>query len=205
MNADLRGFLETIEIFAFRSLSAMIRVDSWSIDRFLVWKTEGAVVEAEFAAESFDDEVVVFALGEAGDGDAADDACSGDVEGEAAAVGGVFGVGQRVFFDERGAVVFEVEAYLIGAAVEAGHGVRFAFDPAGVVGRSSCERGVEERLMRVAEVADVDDEGVAAGDGEFAEGGAEAPCGFGVKGGKDEFRFLSRDGGEVFRSVGEGH
>ncbi len=51
------------------------------------------MVAAEFDAEGFDDEVVVFALGEAGDGDAADDAGSGDVDGEAAAVGGVVGVG----------------------------------------------------------------------------------------------------------------
>ncbi len=159
----------------------------------------------EFVAEGFDDEVVVFALGQAGDGDAADDACSGDVDGEAAAVGGVFGVRQRVFFGDRCVVVLEVEAQLIGAAVEAGDHVRFALDPAGVVGRGAWEGGVEERMVRMAETADVDDDGVATGEGEFAEGGAEAPCGFGVEGGEDKFRFLSSDGGEVFRGVVEGH
>ncbi len=50
----------------------------------------------EFETEGFDDEVVVFALCEARDGDAADDAGSGDVDGEAAAVGGVVGVGKVV-------------------------------------------------------------------------------------------------------------
>ena len=54
----------------------------------------------------------------------------------------------------------------------------------------------------MAEAANVDDDGVAAGDGEFAEGGAQAPCGLCVEGGEDEFCFLPGDGGEV---VGEGH
>ena len=63
-------------------------------------KAEGVVVAAEFDAEGFDDEIVVFALGEAGDGDAADDAGSGDVDGEAAAVGGVVGVGKVVAVGE---------------------------------------------------------------------------------------------------------
>ena len=81
------------------------------------------MVMVEFAAEGFDDQVMVFALRQTGDGDAADDACSCDFEGKAAAVGGIFGVGQRIFFDKRCVVVFEVEAELIRAAVKAGHDV----------------------------------------------------------------------------------
>ena len=57
-------------------------------------EAEGVVVATEFDAEGFDDEVVVLALGKAGDGDAADDAGSDDVDGEAAAVGGVVSVGE---------------------------------------------------------------------------------------------------------------
>jgi hypothetical protein len=48
--------------------------------------------------------------------------------------------------------------------VEAGYDVDLALDPAGVVRRSS-ERGVEERLVWLAEAADVDDDGLAAGEG----------------------------------------
>jgi hypothetical protein len=160
------------------------------------------MVMAEFAAEGFDDQVMVFALRQAGDGDAADGACSCDFEGKAAAVRGIFGVGQRVFFGERGVVVFEEEAELIRAAVETGHNVGFAFDPAGVVGRGAGERGIEERLVGMAEAANVDDDGVAAGDSEFAEGGAQSPRGLCVEGGEDKFCFLPGDGGEVF---GDGH
>lgn len=161
-------------------------------------KTQGGVVLLELVAEGFDDEVVVFALGQAGDGDRADDACSGDVDGEAAAVGGVVGVGQRVFFGERGVVVPEVEAELVGAAVEAGDDVRFALHPAGVVGRGAVERGVEERLIRLAEAADVDDDGVVASDGESAQEEAKTPGGLCIEGGKDELSFLLGDDCEVF-------
>src|SRR6185503_2776296 len=138
-----------------------------------------------------------FALGQAGDGDRAEDACSGDVDGEAAAVSGVVGFGESVLFGDGGVVLLEEEADLIGAAVEAGDDVGFALDPAGVVGRGASERGVEERLGRIAEAADVDDESVAAGEGEFAQGVAETPGGAGVEGGEDELGFLAGDGGEV--------
>ena len=55
----------------------------------------------------FDGEVVVFALGEARDGDAADDSGTFDVEGEAAAVRGVVGVGEAVAFGEGAVVLLE--------------------------------------------------------------------------------------------------
>ena len=44
---------------------------------------------------------MVGALRKAGNGGAADDACSGDANGEAAAVSGVVDVGQALFFLER--------------------------------------------------------------------------------------------------------
>jgi hypothetical protein len=131
-------------------------------------EAQGVVIFFEFEAEGFDDEVVVVALGQAGDGDRADDAGAGDVDGEAAAVGGVVGVGETVAFAEGAVVLLEREADGVRAAMEAGYDVDLALDPAGVVRRSS-ERGVEERLMRLAEAADVDDDGLLAGDGQFAE------------------------------------
>ncbi len=57
-------------------------------------------VDAGDQAESFDGEVVVFALGEAGDGDGADDSCAGDVDGKAASVRCVVGVEKVVTFSE---------------------------------------------------------------------------------------------------------
>ena len=156
------------------------------------------MVAAEFDAECFDDEVVIFALGEAGDGDRADDAGSGDVDGEAAAVDGVVVFGEAVPFGEGGVVLLEIEAQLVGAAVEAGDDVGFALDPADVVGRGAGECGVEERQRGLAEAADVDDDGLFAGDGKFAEGEAETPGGVGVEVGEVEVGFLSDDGGDVF-------
>ncbi len=86
--------------------------------------------------------------------------------------------------------------------MEAGDDVGFALDPAGVVGGGAGQGGIEEGLLRVAEAADVDDDLVLAGDGEFAEGEAEAPGGVGVEVGEVEIGFLADDGGYVVR---EGH
>src|ERR1700737_2463768 len=165
-------------------------------------EAQGQQVAVQVHAQGFYDEVVVFALGQAGDGDAADDSSSGDVDGEAAAVGGVVGLGQAVFFGDGRSVVLQVQAYRVGAAMEAGDDVRLALHPAGVVGRGAGERGVEERLVRLAEAADVDHDGVAAGDGQLAEGEAQAPGDVVIEGGEDELLFLAGDGADV---VLDGH
>jgi hypothetical protein len=156
----------------------------------------------EFEAEGFDDEVVVFALSEAGDGDAADNAASGDVDGEAAAVGGVVGVGKVVALVEGAVGLLEREADGVGASMEAGDDIAFALDPAGIVGCCSGECGVEEGLVGIAKAADVDDDGVLASGGQIAEAETEAPGSVVVEAGEAEFGFLSGDDGEVF---GEGH
>ena len=165
------------------------------------WEAEGLVVAVEGDAEGFDDEVVVFALGEAGDGDAADDSGAGDGDGEGAAVGGVVGGRERVFFGEGGLVEQEVKAESVGTAMEAGDDVDLALDPAGVVGRGAGEGGVEKLLVGLAEAANVDDDGVIAIGGELAKGEAEGPGGIVVEGGEEEFFFLLRDGCDV---VGDG-
>lgn len=121
------------------------------------------MVFLEGEAEGFDDEVVVFALGEAGDGDCTDDAGACNVDGEAAAVSGVVGVRERVAFGKLPTLLLKKKADGVGGAVEAGDDVRFALDPAGVVGSSS-ECGVEEGLVGLAEAADVDDDGLFAGE-----------------------------------------
>ena len=140
------------------------------------------MVEAGFEAEGFDGEVVVFALGEAGDGDCSDDSCVGDDDGEAAAVGGVVGFGEVVAGFEGEVVLLEVEAERVGAAVEAGDDGDLAGDPALIVGRGAGEGGVEELLVRRAEAADVGDDLLIAGEGELAEGETDAPGGVVVEG-----------------------
>ena len=165
-------------------------------------KTKGGGVSFEEKADGFDSEVVVVALRESGDGDGADDARSGDVDGEAATVGGVVGVGKRVALGELPALLFKEEADGVGGAVEACDDVDLSRDPALAVGGGSGERGVEELLVGLAEAADVDDDALIAGGCEIAEGQAEMPGGVVVEGGEAEFGFLSGDQGEVF---GEGH
>jgi hypothetical protein len=81
------------------------------------------VIFFEFEAEGFDDEVVVFSLGQAGDGDAAYDARAGDVDRKTAAVCGVVGVGEVVAVAEGAVSLLEREADGVGAAVEAGDDV----------------------------------------------------------------------------------
>lgn len=53
------------------------------------WKAQGLVVATGDKTESFDHEVVVFALRQAGDGDRANNSRARDVDGEASSVGGV--------------------------------------------------------------------------------------------------------------------
>jgi hypothetical protein len=124
------------------------------------------------------------------------------VDGEAAAVCGIVGVGEVVAVAEGALVEFEGEADGVGAAVEAGDDVDLSLDPTLVVGRGAGECGVEERLVGLAEAADVDDDGLLAGEGELAEAEAETPGGVVVEAGEEEFGFLAGDGGEVF---GDGH
>jgi hypothetical protein len=161
-------------------------------------EAQGDVILFQFEAESFDDEVVIFALGQAGDRDAADDAGAGDVDREAAAVSGVVGVGQVVAFAEGAVGLLEPEADGVGAAVEAGDYIRFALNPAGIVWSGASEGGVEEWLVWLAEAADIDDEGLVAGERQFAEALAETPGGVVVEAGEAKFCFLTSDGGEVF-------
>jgi hypothetical protein len=160
-----------------------------------IGEAEGIGVQVEGEAESFDDEVVVLALREAGDGGGADDAGAGDMDGEAAAMRGVIGVGETITLGEMTALLFEEEADSVGGSVKAGYDVDFALNPAMAVGGGTGEGGVEEWLVRLAETADVGDDALIAGEGEVAEGLAEGPGGVVVEGGEAEFSFLSGDDG----------
>lgn len=86
--------------------------------------------------------------------------------------------------------------------MEAGDDVDFALDPTLVVGRGAGQCGVEERLVGLTEAADVDHDGLLAGEGEFAEAEAETPGSVVVEMREMEFGFLAGNCGEIF---GDGH
>ena len=126
------------------------------------------MVAAEVEAEGFDDEVVVFTLREARDGDATDDAVFDDVEGKAAAVGSVISFGEAVLLGQSKFVLFEIKAEVVGTLVETGDHVGFSLDPSGVIGGGAGEGSIEEGLVGLvgfAEAADVDDDGLFAAEG----------------------------------------
>ena len=166
----------------------------------------GVVIAPGEQAKGFDDEVVVVALGEARDRDGADDAGVGNVQGEAAAVGGIVLFGEVVALAELASGLLEQAAHMVGALVKARDGAGFAADPAGIVGRGAGQGAVKEWLVGVAEAADVDDEGLAARDGQLAEQGAELPGDFGREGVEGEGGFLKGELGDILRDVlGDGH
>jgi len=122
------------------------------------WETQGLVVATGDEAESFDHKVMVFAFGQAGDGDRANDSGARDVDGEAASVGGVVFQRQVVPDGEGQAGLFEQTANVVRTLVEARDDVDLARDPALVVGGGAGQRAVEELLVRRSEAADVDDD-----------------------------------------------
>lgn len=131
---------------------------------------------SQVEAESFHGEFVVVAGGEAGDGDRSHDAAGGgDRDGEAATHRRVEAFRKRVALGNGLVERLEAEADRVGAAVEAGDDVCLASGPACVVGGRAGESGVEEGLGGRAEAADVEHEGVLAGDGKLADHAAQAP------------------------------
>ena len=116
----------------------------------------------ELEAEGFDYQVVVFALSESGDSDGADDAGACNVDGEAAAVGCVVGLREVVAVAEGAVGLREGEADGVRRAMETGDDVGFALDPALVIRSGASKGGVEELLVRLAESADVYDNGLFA-------------------------------------------
>lgn len=88
--------------------------------------------------------------------------------------------------------------------MEAGDGVDLALDPAGVIGGGAGSGSEEELLVGGAEAANVDDEAVMAGDGEFVEDRAELPGYVGVEAEEVEGLLLVGDAGEVVGGGGHG-
>lgn len=155
------------------------------------------------------DEVVVVALGQAGDDDGAGEGVAGDgiggvgfePEGEASAVGGVVGFAEAVRGFERGVVARELAADGVGAAVEAVDGVALAANPVGLRGLGA-GRGAGEEELAVA--LDLDGSSDVAGEQRGVQERAELPCGGGIEGGEAEQGFLPGEEGEVGDGVGCG-
>src|SRR5437764_113792 len=89
----------------------------------------------------------------------------------------------------------------VGTAMESRNNIGLTLHPAGIV-RRPAERRVEERLVRLAEAADVDDDDLLAGQGEVAKAHAETPGRVVVEAWEAELGFLTCNDGEVF---GESH
>jgi len=156
-------------------------------------QAEGIVVLAEFETEGFDDEVMVIALCEAGNGDGGNQAGMDDADGKATAVAGIVGSGKAASFERR-LLLLEIEADRVGTAMEAEDYVGLAADPLGVIGCGAGKSAVEERLQGTA---NIDDDGKSAVKGKGAKAGAETPGDLLVEGRKDESAFLERDAGEI--------
>ena len=74
-------------------MDIFVEITSSLVDR---WKAQVDVVTVALEAQGFDDELVVVALREAGDGNRSDNAGAGERDGECAAVACVVGCGQGV-------------------------------------------------------------------------------------------------------------
>jgi hypothetical protein len=145
---------------------------------------------------------MIFALRKTGDGDRSDNSGMENMQGEAASVSGIVGVVEGIFLFESDIALRKVEANLVRAAVETGDNVGFALHPTGVIGRGTGECGVEERLDRLAEAPNIDDESMFAGYGKIAEQCAETPGVLAVEVWKAKLCLLVDDTSEI---CGRGH
>jgi len=122
------------------------------------WKAQGVVIATCDEAESFNHEVVIFPLGQSGDGDAANDAGACNLDGEAASMGSIVFQRKVVSLCEAEAGLLEETADVVRTLVKTRYSVDLARDPALVVGGGAGQRAVEELLVRRSESADVDDD-----------------------------------------------
>jgi hypothetical protein len=145
--------------------------------------------------EDGDDEVVVVALGKAGEDDGADDGVGigGEADGKATAVGGEVGLGELEDV-EAGIVADEFAADGVGAAAKVMHGIALAPNPVGLAGFGAGGGAGEEDL---AVELDLDGAAGVALEKAVAEQAADLPCGEGVEGRKEEEGFLRGEGVEV--------
>lgn len=181
-----------------RSSGATNRWPKCKYRKRLVPETKRFVIAAGEQAQGFHDEIVVVALGQPRDGDCSDNAGRRDPDGEAAAVGRVFFLGQPVAFVELAAGLLEQTPDVVRAFVKTGDYTGFAGYPARIVGRGAGQGAEEERLIGVSEAANVDYERQVARDGEFAEQASELPCRLGAEGLERQGGLLNCELGDVF-------
>lgn len=133
---------------------------------------QGCIIAAEDGAKGFDGKLVIGALGEAGDGDAAYDAGALNRERKRSAVGSVIGHGKALRFIDGFVLDFLDEPEGVGTAVESRDHIALAAHPLGVIGRGALKGRIEKRLT---EAADIDDYGETALYGQRSEERAELP------------------------------
>ncbi len=109
-------------------------------------------------AESFNHQVVVFALGKARDGDRANNSRASDMDGETSSVRGIVFQRQVVSLGEGEPGLLQQATNVVRTLVKTSDDVDLARDPALVVGGGAGQRSVEELLVRRSEAADVDDD-----------------------------------------------
>ena len=155
----------------------------------------------EVLGDGGDDEVVVVALGKAGEDDGADEGV-GDAEGEASAVRGVVGEGEAVAGFEGLLVELKLAADGVGAAGKAANGVALAANPVGLAGRGAGRGRGEEDV-----VGELDLDGAAgiASEHRGAQQAAELPGSVGREGGEVQQRLLLGEDSEVLRGIGGRH
>src|SRR5207237_4228215 len=140
---------------------------------------ERIVVAPGDPAQRLDDQVVIFALRQAGDGDAANYSGIHYVQREAAAVRSIILFGQIITSAEAQAALLEQPADVIRTFVKPRDNVDLARDPALIVRRGSGERGVEELLVRRSEPAHVDYQRSLALKRHLPQCGSDQPGGIG--------------------------
>src|SRR6185437_8358513 len=107
MDFSLRCWSAAFDGLAISPASWPVRRGGPARSAFFRPQLQRFVIAAEVGAEGFDDQFMVVALSQAGDGYAADDAGSFDVNGKAAAVSGKIRDGVAALFE---GLAFELEA-----------------------------------------------------------------------------------------------
>src|ERR1700688_3210790 len=123
---------------------------------------------------------MVGALGETGNSDRTDDSRAFYAEGKAPTMAGIVGDGQAVTVVEVGFFLLHLPPNGIGTTMKASRYIAFAAHPLHVVGISSRQRGIEERLPKTPHV---DHQAEVAGNCQGTNMSSQPPCRLFVKGG----------------------
>jgi hypothetical protein len=159
---------------------------------FELERFEGA---AQLSAKSFDGQLMIGALRQAGNSHGTDAPRTYDAQGKTAAVAGIIRQREPVAIKQVRLFLFQLSSYGIGTAMEARHHITLAANPFDVIGGCAGQCGVKQRLT---EAPDVDDKAVVASDGQSTNAAAQFPGCFLVEANELKFLFLEGNTGDVF-------